>query len=189
AGVSLPIVPIKHQYVVTEPFGVPASTPTVRDPDNIVYFREEAGGILVGGYIRTPETWDTPDPLAEPRTLFPPDMTKFQETWDSVRHRLPGLPAGLTKVIHGPEAFTPDGEFLLGQTSVRGLWVAAGFCVHGLAAAGGVGKVMAEWIVDGTPEYDMSGMDVHRFGDRAADPSWARAKALESYSRYYDIKD
>ncbi|GIH91123.1 FAD-dependent oxidoreductase [Planobispora siamensis] len=188
AGVDIPVVPIKHQYVVTEPFGVPPSAPTVRDPDNIVYFREEGGGILVGGYIRTPEIWDTPAPLAGPRTLFPADMPKFRESWDSATRRVPALGrTEIVKVVHGPEAFTPDGEFLLGETAVRGLWAAAGFCVHGLAAAGGVGKVMAEWIVDGSPEYDVFGMDLRRFGGHARSASWARAKALDSYSKYYDI--
>ncbi|GAA3443776.1 GcvT family protein [Planomonospora venezuelensis] len=188
AGVDIPVVPIKHQYVVTEPFGVPSSMPTVRDPDNIVYFREEGGGILVGGYIRTPEVWDTPAPLAEPRTLFPADMPKFQESWDSAVRRVPALDrAGIAKVVHGPEAFTPDGEFLLGETAVRGLWAAAGFCVHGLAAAGGVGKVMAEWITDGSPEYDVFGMDLRRFGGHARSAAWARARALDSYAKYYDI--
>ena len=82
--------------------------------------------------------------------------------------RVPSLgTAAIAKVVHGPEAFTPDGEFLLGETAVRGLWAAAGFCVHGLAAAGGVGKVMAEWIVDGSPEYDVFGMDLRRFGGHA----------------------
>ncbi|WP_162641209.1 FAD-dependent oxidoreductase [Streptosporangium sp. 'caverna'] len=188
AGVDIPVVPIKHQYVVTESFDVPTSTPTVRDPDNIVYFREEAGGILVGGYIRTPEIWDTAHPLEEPRTLFPADMPKFQESWESAVRRVPSLgEAAIAKVVHGPEAFTPDGEFLLGETAVRGLWAAAGFCVHGLAAAGGVGKVMAEWIVEGSPEYDVFGMDLRRFGGHARSASWARAKALDSYSKYYDI--
>ncbi|MFF5108194.1 FAD-dependent oxidoreductase [Streptosporangium sp. NPDC000509] len=188
AGVDIPVVPIKHQYVVTEPFEVPSSMPTVRDPDNIVYFREENAGILVGGYIRNPAIWDTAAPLEEPRTLFPPDMPKFQESWESAVRRVPDLAnAEITKVVHGPEAFTPDGEFLLGETPVRGLWAAAGFCVHGLAAAGGVGKVMAEWIVDGSPEYDMFGMDLRRFGSHARSASWTRAKALDSYSKYYDI--
>ncbi|GGK78763.1 FAD-dependent oxidoreductase [Sphaerisporangium melleum] len=202
AGADVPIVPIKHQYVVTRPFGVPSSAPTVRDPDNIVYFREQDGGILVGGYIRDPQVWDAAAPLAEPRTLFAPDMAKFRESWQSAVRRLPALrdvtgegpqgaagedPAAFAKVVHGPEAFTPDGEFLLGETAVAGLWVAAGFCVHGLAAAGGVGKVMAEWIVDGTPEYDVFGMDVRRFGAHARSARWARAKALDSYSKYYDV--
>ncbi|OUC92663.1 hypothetical protein CA984_29105, partial [Streptosporangium minutum] len=188
AGVDIPVVPIKHQYVVTEPFDVPSSMPTVRDPDNIVYFREEGGGILVGGYIRTPEIWDTGNPLEEPRTLFEADMPKFQESWESAARRVPALGrTGIVKVVHGPEAFTPDGEFLLGETAVRGLWAAAGFCVHGLAAAGGVGKIMAEWIVDGSPEYEVFGMDLRRFGGHARSSSWARAKALDSYSKYYDI--
>ncbi|GII93451.1 GcvT family protein [Sinosporangium siamense] len=188
AGVHIPVVPIKHQYVVTSPCDVPPTTPTVRDPDNIVYFREEGGGILVGGYIRTPDVWDTLEPLSTPRTLFPPDMPKFRESWESAVHRVPVLHrTDIVKTVHGPEAFTPDGEFLLGETQVGGLWVAAGFCVHGLAAAGGVGKVMAEWIVDGTPEYDMFGMDIRRFGPHARSPQWAKARALDSYSVYYDI--
>ena len=195
-GVDVPIVPIKHQYVVTAPLGVPKSAPTVRDPDNIVYFREEADGYLVGGYIRTPEIWTDPNPLSSPKTLFPANMPKFQESWQSARHRLPDLAASTTekftqdqvpKIVHGPEAFTPDGEFILGETAVRGFWVAAGFCVHGLAAAGGVGKVMAEWIIDGTPEYDMFGMDIRRFGPHARSSTWSTTKALDSYSRYYDI--
>ncbi|MEV1200680.1 GcvT family protein [Microbispora rosea] len=195
AGADIPIVPIKHQYVVTPASGVPADTPTVRDPDNIVYFREEDGGILVGGYIRSPQIWDTARPLSEPRTLFAPDMPKFRESWDSAVRRVPSLrsvgdgdgPSAFRKVVHGPEAFTPDGEFLLGETEVAGLWVAAGFCVHGLAAAGGVGKVMAEWIVEGAPEYDVFRMDVRRFGSYARSARWARARALDSYSTYYDI--
>ncbi len=93
----------------------------------------------------------------------------------------------IDRVVHGPEAFTPDGEFILGETAVRGFWVAAGFCVHGLAAAGGVGKVMAEWIVDGAPEYDVSTMDIRRFGAHAASRSWATTRALDAYARYYDI--
>ncbi|GAA4247836.1 GcvT family protein [Dactylosporangium darangshiense] len=193
AGVELPIVPIKHQYVVTDPLGE-ASTmdvPTVRDPDRIVYFRgAEDTALLVGGYVRAPAPWrpGTGAPLDEPRTLFEPDMAKFAESWDNARHRVPALrELDVARVVHGPEAFTPDGEFLLGETPVAGFWVAAGFCVHGLAAAGGVGKVMAEWIAEGTPEYDVSTMDVRRFGGYAGSRHWAGARALDGYSRYYDI--
>jgi 4-methylaminobutanoate oxidase (formaldehyde-forming) len=194
AGVDIPIVPIKHQYVVTDAIPGAGSTvdiPTVRDPDRIVYFRgapSPEGGILVGGYVRDPSLWADPDPLSAPRTLFEPDLEKFAESWGNARHRVPALRTlGMDRVVHGPEAFTPDGEFLLGETAVAGLWVAAGFCVHGLAAAGGVGKVIAEWIVDGSPEWDMSTMDVRRFGTHAASRTWAETKALDGYSRYYDI--
>lgn len=191
AGVAIPVVPIKHQYVVTDPPSGQSleQLPTVRDPDHIVYFRGEGDAILVGGYIRTPEVcWPEPGtaPLRRPRTLFEPDLTGFAESWASARRRLPSL-TGIARVVHGPEAFTPDGEFLLGETALPGFWVAAGFCVHGLAAAGGVGKVMAEWIVAGAPEYDLAGMDIRRFGAHAASRSWATTRALDAYSRYYDI--
>lgn len=192
AGVHIPIVAMKHQYVVTDPLNAPprdGGMPTVRDPDNIVYFREEEGGLLVGGYVRHPQVWQPAGtPLSSPRTLFEEDMGKFAESWESARRRVPALEeTAITKVIHGPEAFTPDGEFVLGETEVPGFWVAAGFCVHGLAAAGGVGKVMAEWIVEGMPEYDVAHMDVHRFAAHARSPRWVRTKALDSYSAYYDI--
>ena len=195
AGVDVPVVPIRHQYVVT---GRPArgapdleAIPTVRDPDHIVYFRGEGDGILVGGYLRTPRGWwpaDDAPPLATPRALFEPDLASFAEPWAAVQRRVPSLvDVEIAKVVHGPEAFTPDGEFLLGETALRGFWVAAGFCVHGLAAAGGVGKVIAEWIVDGTPEFDVSHMDIRRFGGHAGSRTWATAKALDAYSRYYDV--
>ncbi|MEU0552842.1 FAD-dependent oxidoreductase [Dactylosporangium sp. NPDC006015] len=194
AGVDIPIVPIKHQYVVTGALDGAGSTvdiPTVRDPDRIVYFRgapAPVGGLLVGGYVRQPALWDDPDPLSAARTLFEPDLDTFAESWGNARHRVPALrTVGMDRIVHGPEAFTPDGEFLLGETSVAGFWVAAGFCVHGLAAAGGVGKVISEWIVGGAPEWDVSTMDVRRFGAHAASRTWAAAKALDGYSRYYDV--
>ncbi|HEY6597261.1 MAG TPA: FAD-dependent oxidoreductase [Asanoa sp.] len=218
AGVAVPIVPIKHQYVVSEPLAVDvpgglAGTPTVRDPDHIVYFRgcdetdtagvppggETAGGglqgtgggLLIGGYVRAPEVWWPAAggaPLARARSLFPPQLDRFAESWAAGRRRVPALrDAGIARVVNGPEAFTPDGEFLLGEASLPGFWVAAGFCVHGLAAAGGVGKIIAEWVVDGQPEWDVAPMDIRRFGGHAASRSWSTEKALDAYSRYYDV--
>ena len=189
AGVAVPVVPIKHQYCVSAPLSVDtAPVPTVRDPDRIVYFRGAEGGLLVGGYLRDTETCWPAEGLPLPRELFEPDLTRFAESWGNARHRVPALrTTEISRVVHGPEAFTPDGEFLLGESAVRGFWVAAGFCVHGLAAAGGVGKVTAEWIVDGQPEWDMSTLDIRRFGPHAGSRSWATASALDAYSTYYDI--
>ena len=189
AGATIPIVPIKHQYVVTEPLpGALEQVPTVRDPDNIVYLRPEEGGLLVGGYAREPVAWSSERPLAQARTLFEADLERFAEAWEGALRRVPVLrETAIAKVVHGPEAFTPDGDFVLGETEVAGLWVAAGFCVHGLAAAGGVGKAIAEWIVEGQPEYDVSSMDVRRFGAHYRSRRLRVARALEAYSRYYDV--
>jgi glycine cleavage system aminomethyltransferase T/glycine/D-amino acid oxidase-like deaminating enzyme len=189
AGVSIPVVPMRHQYALTEPReGVSAATPTVRDPDRIVYFRPKDDGWLVGGYARRPITQDAADPLAQPRALYAEDRGRFAESWAGAQTLLPALRGSAPpRFICGPEAFTPDGEFILGETEVRGLWAAAGFCVHGIAGAGGVGKVMAEWITTGEPEFDVSGMDIRRFGAHYGSPPHARLRALDAYSRYYDI--
>ena len=80
-------------------------------------------------------------------------------------HRVPALETlPIKKFFNGPEAFTPDAEFILGESEVPGFWVAAGFCAHGLAGAGGIGKTMAEWIVDGQPEWEVWALDIRRFG-------------------------
>ena len=94
---------------------------------------------------------------------------------------------GVRRIINGPEAFTPDNEFCLGETEVAGLFVAAGFCAHGIAGAGGIGKVMAEWIVAGEPTFDVWHMDINRFGRQWRSPGYTLARTIESYQRYYDI--
>lgn len=194
AGTVVPVVPIKHQYAISEPFDEPVdadTTATVRDPDHAAYLRGADGGLLVGGYSRRPEAWwpsDGSPPLALARALFEPDLPRLAEPWAAAQRRVPTLLGRrIARVVNGAEAFTPDGEFLLGETAVRGFWVAAGFCVHGLAAAGGVGKVLAEWIVDGTPEFDVSMMDIRRFGPHAASRTWTTRRAQAAYARYYDI--
>jgi glycine cleavage system aminomethyltransferase T len=92
------------------------------------------------------------------------------------------------RLINGPEAFTPDGEFILGPSDVRGFWVAAGFCAHGLAGAGGMGKLVAEWIVDGTPSLDVWHMDSRRFGAAYRSQDYTVARTKEIYETYYDVK-
>src|SRR6476619_4897418 len=94
----------------------------------------------------------------------------------------------VTRLINGPEAFTPDNECLLGESEVRGFFVAAGFCAHGLAGAGGLGKAMAEWIVAGEPAMDLWEMDVRRFGAQYRSPTYTLKRTREVYETYYDIK-
>ena len=94
----------------------------------------------------------------------------------------------VVRLINGPEAFTPDGEFILGPSDVGGFWVAAGFCAHGLAGAGGMGRLVAEWIVEGTPSLDVWEMDSRRFGSAYRSPAYTLARTKEVYETYYDIK-
>jgi glycine cleavage system aminomethyltransferase T len=103
--------------------------------------------------------------------------------------RVPSLAdAEVIRLINGPEAFTPDGEFILGPSDVRGFWIAAGFCAHGLAGAGGMGKLVAEWVVEGTPSLDVWHMDSRRFGSAYRSREYTVARTKEIYETYYDVK-
>jgi 4-methylaminobutanoate oxidase (formaldehyde-forming) len=190
-GVDLPIVPYGHQYLITEPFDPPLEPlPTLRDPDNLVYFRTEVGGLVMGGYERTPAAWaldGIPDGFEA--QLLPEEWDRMEELFSNAIRRVPALEtAQVKKFFNGPEAFTPDADFLLGETDVPGFWVATGGCAHGLAGAGGIGKTMSEWIVDGRPEWDVWPLDLRRFGRQYRSQSYTLARSYEALSQYYDIK-
>ncbi len=190
AGVSVPIIPMAHQYLLTERIdGVTPDLPTMRDPDNLVYFREEVGGLCMGGYERDPAPWSLDGVPADFNgRLLEPDWPRFEEIMDGAVRRVPVIAeAGVTRMIDGPEAFTPDNEFILGESEVRGFFVAAGFCAHGIAGAGGIGRQMAAWIVDGEPEYDLWKMDIRRFGGQYRSQAYTLARTREVYATYYDI--
>ena len=190
AGVNVPIVPMAHEYLVTRPTDVPADVPTMRDPSLLVYFRGESGGLVMGGYERHPAPWGLegiPDDFNG--KLLPEDWERFEELMTNAVVRVPELEeAEVVRLINGPEAFTPDGEFILGESDVRGFWVAAGFCAHGLAGAGGMGQLVAEWIVEGVPSLDVWHMDSRRFGRHYASREYTLARTIEVYSTYYDVK-
>ena len=190
AGVIVPTVPMAHEYLITRPSGLPLDLPTMRDPSLLVYFRGESGGLVMGGYERNPAPWGLDGiPADFNGKLLAEDWDRFEELMQNAIVRVPDLAeAGVVKLINGPEAFTPDGEFILGPSDVRGFWVAAGFCAHGLAGAGGMGKLVAEWIVEGLPSLDTWEMDSRRFGKHYANQDYALARTLEIYSTYYDVK-
>ena len=142
-GVDLPIIPYGHQYLITEPFTPPLEPlPTLRDPDNLIYFRTEVGGLVMGGYERKPAPWALDGiPEGFEAKLLPEEWDRMEELFSNAIARVPAMEnAEVKKFFNGPEAFTPDADFLLGETDVRGFWVAAGGCAHGLAGAGGVGR-------------------------------------------------
>ncbi|MBF8283586.1 MAG: FAD-dependent oxidoreductase, partial [Anaerolineales bacterium] len=189
-GLSLPIIPMAHLYLITKPIaGQPERLPTMRDPDNLVYYREEVGGLIAGGYEREPKPWGLNGvPQDWNFKLLEPDWDRFTPLMENAIKRVPILEtAEIVQLLNGPEGFTPDAEFLLGPTAVRGFWVACAFCAHGLAGAGGIGKVMAEWIIDGHPEWDMWRLDVRRFGSQYGSQAYTLARTTETYAQYYDI--
>jgi glycine cleavage system aminomethyltransferase T/glycine/D-amino acid oxidase-like deaminating enzyme len=200
AGVRVPIVPFAHEYLVTQPFrdltgADRVHLPTLRDPDLLIYFREEGGGLIMGGYERESAPWALDEhrldaiPADFNGRLLEEDWPRFEEITVNSRRRVPKMDEiTVTRLINGPEAFTPDNEFCLGESEVRGFFVAAGFCAHGLAGAGGIGKAMAEWIVAGEPTSDLWEMDIRRFGPHFRSPDYTLKRTREVYETYYDIR-
>ncbi len=188
-GVNVPIIPMQHQYLLTRPIeGSHRDLPVLRDPDLRVYCREEVKGLIIGGFEATPEPWAVETVPADfHHRLLPPNWPIFEAVAVNAAKRIPAFEvAGITKIINGPEAFTPDGEVLMGEApGVRGFFVAAGFCAYGIAAAGGVGKVLAEWIVEGQPSLDVWRMDIRRFGPQYVHPAHVRERSIEAYARRY----
>ena len=191
AGVTIPIIPIAHQYLITKPlYGVGSTFPTMRDPDLLVYFREEVGGLVMGGYERNPAPWGLEGiPESFNSTLLSPDWDRFCPLMENAVKRVPSLQhAEVIRLVNGPEGFTPDGEFILGESpEVRGFFTAAGFCAHGLAGAGGIGRMMAEWIVEGEPSLDLWRMDIRRFGHQYRSQRFTLDRTYEVCATYYDI--
>ncbi len=191
AGVVVPVTSVQHQYLITEPIeGVSRGLPTLRDPDRLVYFKEEVGGLVMGGYEPNPLPWAVDGiPEGFHFTLLDSDWDQFAPLMEQALARVPALEtAGIKDLINGPEAFTPDGNFILGEApEVRNFFVGAGFNAFGIASGGGAGRALAEWIVGGEAPMDLWPVDIRRFGSHHADPDWVRARSHELYGKHYTI--
>ncbi len=190
AGVHVPLVAMAHQYAITKPSGLRTDMPTLRDPSLLVYFRSESGGLIAGGYERNPSPFGMAGIARDfNNRLLEPDWDRFAPLFENAMRRVPALAdAEIVSLVNGPEAFTPDGEFILGESDVKGFYVAAGFCAHGIAGSGGMGRLMAEWIVQGQPGLDAWQMDSRRFGPQYRSRSYTLARTHEVYSTYYDVR-
>ena len=194
AGVSLPITPLIHQHLTTKPLAgheLPRATPCLRDPENLVYLREEVGGFLIGGFEREPVAWSVDGvPWDFTQQLLPSDWELFGEIMEGAIRRVPALArAELAHLTNGPEGITPDSRPLLGPVpGVPGFWVAAGLSHTGFGAGGAIGEIVADWLVDGEPPYDVSEMNVRRFGPVFEDRRYAAERARESYRYYYMLR-
>ena len=191
AGVNIPLVSVQHQYLITDRIeGVTSNLPTLRDPDRLTYWKEEVGGLVMGGYEPNPKPWaegGIPDRFEF--QLLEDDLEHFEPLLELAIGRIPAMQsAGIKEFINGPESFTPDGNFILGEApEVRGIFVGAGFNAFGIASGGGAGMALAEWVAKGAPPFDLWPVDIRRFGKNHLDTNWVRTRTLEAYAKHYTM--
>ncbi len=190
-GVNTPAVPFQHQYAVTNPIkDMPRDLPTIRDKDNLIYYKEEVGGLVMGGYERNGIPWavdGVPNDFAS--NLLNSDFDHFMQLAEPATRRTPCLEqAGIRQLVNGPEAFTPDGDAIMGPApELDNVFVAVGFNAFGIAAGGGAGRMMAEWIIEGEPSLDIWPLDIRRFGPYHKSRAYNVARTREIYGKHYTI--
>ncbi len=191
AGITVPLQPVKHQYIITEKIaGLATDVPTLRDPDRRTYFKEEVGGLVMGGYEPDPIAWTTGDiPRPFEFQLFDDDWDHFAQHLTQAIARVPALEtAGVRQMINGPESFTPDGNFILGAApECANMYVGAGFNAFGIASGGGAGWALAEWAIRGEAPLDLWVVDIRRFSELHRDRDWVRDRTLEAYGKHYTV--
>ncbi|QZY48340.1 MULTISPECIES: GcvT family protein [Mycolicibacterium] len=192
AGVNVPLHSAEHFYVVSEKIdGVHPDLPILRDPDGYTYFKEEVGGLVIGGFEPEAKPWVSPDAIPYPFEfqLLDEDWEHFEILMNSALLRIPALETtGIKKFYNGPESFTPDNQFILGEApECRNFFVGAGFNSVGIATAGGAGRALAEWIVNGAPTTDLTGVDIRRFAPFNGNNRWLHDRVAEVLGIHYEI--
>ena len=190
-GVNVPLVSVEHQYMITEKIpGVPPGLPTLRDPDRLTYWKEEVGGLVWGGYEPNPKPWAVDGiPQDFHFETLQPDWDHYEQFMENAIYRVPALAtAGIKQLLNGPESFTPDGNFILGEApELRNCFIGAGFNAFGIASGGGAGMALAEWVVKGAAPYDLWPVDIRRFGSVHRSTDWVRSRTMEAYGKHYTI--
>ncbi len=190
-GVTIPLYPVEHHYVVTEPLaGAFDELPVGRDPDLCIYFRGEGDAVMLGAFQNFSKPWMVPKvPDKFSFQLLEPDWEKFAEPLKNGKHRIPALEtARFAKFVNGPESFTPDNNFIMGEApGTRNLYVAAGFNSVGIASAGGAGRYLAEWMVQGEPTMDLWSVDIRRFAPWANNLLYLRERVTEVLGLHYQM--
>ena len=192
AGVSVPLWSAEHFYVVTDRIeGVHPMLPVMRDPDGFIYYKEEVGGLVMGGFEPVAKPWRVdPIPSTFRFELLDEDWDQFEPLMTAAIHRTPCLETARIKMLlNGPESFTPDGNFILGEApGLRRYFVAAGFNSAGIANSGGAGQLLAEWIVEGSPQSDLSDVDIRRFGPFMANRKLLAERTGETLGLHYAMR-
>jgi len=189
AGVTVPLHASEHFYIVTEPMaGVTPDLPVLRDPDGYIYVREEVGGLLMGGFEPVAKPWGMNGiPADFGFSLLPEDWEHFQVLMEQALIRIPALEtAPVRRHVNGPESFTPDGRYLLGEApECKGCFVAAGFNSIGIASGAGAGRAVAEWIVGGEPPMDLWDVDIRRVAPFQGNARYLRDRTVEMVGALY----
>lgn len=192
AGVNVPLHSAEHFYIVTKPIpGVTPDLPVLRDPDGYIYYKEEVGGLVMGGFEPVAKPWGMEGiPEQFEFQLLPDDWDQFEILMTNALHRTPVLEqAEIRQMVNGPESFTPDGNFILGEApEVGGFFVCAGFNSAGIANAGGAGRLIAEWIAAGEPTVDIGDADIRRFGSFSGNSRFLRERTVESLGLHYAMR-
>ncbi len=190
-GVTVPLYSCEHMYIVTEKMeNVPRDLPVMRDPDGYIYFKEEVGGLLMGGFEPDAKPWNKdviPDDFEF--GMLPDDWDQFQILMDNALVRVPALEkTGIKTFMNGPESFTPDLNYILGEApNLKGFYVGAGFNSMGIASSGGAGMALAEWIVAGEPTLDLWPVDIRRFANFHGNDAWLRDRVAETLGLHYKM--
>jgi 4-methylaminobutanoate oxidase (formaldehyde-forming) len=188
-GVAIPLYPVEHHYVVTDPLeGAFDELPVGRDPDLSIYFRGEGNALLLGAFQAYSKPWmveKIPDNFSF--QLLEPDWQQFAEPLKAGQWRIPALAkTRFSRFVNGPESFTPDNNFIMGEApELCRLFVAAGFNSVGIASAGGAGRYLAEWMIEGHPTIDLWSVDIRRFAPSSNNLSFLRARVTEVLGLHY----
>jgi 4-methylaminobutanoate oxidase (formaldehyde-forming) len=188
-GVNIPLHACEHFYLVTEPIeGLPASLPVLRDQDRCIYVKTEAGRLLVGAFEPVAKPYGMGGlPTDQPFLQLDEDWEHLAPVYEAACERIPILAdVGIRLFFNGPESFTPDDRYLLGETpELRNHWVATGFNSIGMQSAGGAGKVLAEWIVNGRPPMDLWDVDVRRMQSFQTNSRYLHDRSIEALGLLY----
>ena len=192
AGVNVPLYSAEHFYIVTGKIeGVHPMLPVVRDPDGYIYYKEEVGGLVMGGFEPQAKPWKMdPIPSTFQFELLGEDWDQFEPLMTNALHRTPCLEtAEIKMLLNGPESFTPDGNFILGEApELRGYFVCAGFNSAGIANSGGAGRLIAEWVVGGEAPSDLWDVDIRRFGPFTANRKALAERTGETLGLHYAMR-
>jgi len=192
AGVNVPLYSAEHFYIVTGKIeGVTPAMPVVRDPDGFIYYKEEVGGIVMGGFEPVAKPWKVdPIPATFQFALLGEDWDQFEPLMTHAIHRTPCLEtAEIKMLLNGPESFTPDGNFILGEApELRNYFVCAGFNSAGIANSGGAGRLIAQWIIQGEPSTDLWDVDIRRFGAFTGNRKALFERTAETLGLHYAMR-